>query len=144
VGRPTIRRWHFGVANPILTNIEEASVAKKAREWLIASAAEVRVAWTALALVSEKGFFVEGLMFFDPREFLGVLSALIIPPTIDYDSPELDPVLSRSLSQWQATLSLTKWILGVQPCPEIRDGCTVGTVVNAWTIYSIMFHSLGR
>lgn len=71
-------RWHYGVANPIVTGIEEAFVAKKGRGWLGASAAEVQIARTALVLGPERGLFVEGLKFFDPREFWEVLSALII------------------------------------------------------------------
>jgi hypothetical protein len=71
-------RWHYSVANPIMTGIEEAFVAKKGRGRLGASAAEVQAARTALVLGPERGFFVEGLKFFDPREFWEVLSALII------------------------------------------------------------------
>jgi hypothetical protein len=55
-----------------------AFVAKKGRGWLGTSPAEVQAARTALVLGPEKGFFVEGLKFFDPREFWEVLSTLII------------------------------------------------------------------
>ena len=62
-------RWHYGVAHPVLTGIEEAYVAHKGRGWLGSSPEEVQISRTAMVLGPGHGERLEGLRYFDPREF---------------------------------------------------------------------------
>ena len=64
-------RFHYGVAHPILTDIEQAYIAEKGRNWLLANEAEAR---TNLVLGDASG----GLDWLDPRELWQVLSAVVI------------------------------------------------------------------
>jgi len=64
------KRFHYGVAHPILTDIEQAYIAEKGRNWL-ANEAEAR---TYLVLGDASG----GLDWLDPRELWQVLSAVLI------------------------------------------------------------------
>jgi hypothetical protein len=64
------KRFHYGVAHPILTDIEQAYIADKGRNWL-GNEAEAR---TRLVLGDEFG----GLNWLDPRELWQVLSAIVI------------------------------------------------------------------
>ena len=71
-------KFHYGVANPILTGIEEAYVARKGRGWLGGSKEEIWHARTALVLGPDHGENLEGLRYFDPREFWEILCAIIM------------------------------------------------------------------
>jgi hypothetical protein len=64
------KRFHYGVAHPILTDIEQAYIAEKGRNWL-ANEAEAR---NNLVLGDASG----GLDWLDPRELWQVLSAVVI------------------------------------------------------------------
>lgn len=64
------KRWHYGAAHPIITDIERAYIAGHGRDWL-ASEEEAR---TSLVL----GVVSGGLDWFDLRELWQVLSAVII------------------------------------------------------------------
>jgi len=64
------KRFHYGVAHPILTDIEQAYIADMGRNWL-GNEAEAR---TNLVLGDETG----GLDWLDPRELWQVLSAVVI------------------------------------------------------------------
>jgi hypothetical protein len=65
------KRFHYGVAHPILTDIEQAYIAERGRNWLLANEAEAR---TNLVLGDASG----GLDWLDPRELWQVLSAVVI------------------------------------------------------------------
>ena len=65
-------RWHYGVAHPILANIEENILADKGRGWLEDLSSKAGL---------ERGFHngsVTGLRTFDLREIWQILSALVI------------------------------------------------------------------
>jgi hypothetical protein len=64
------KRFHYGVAHPILTDIEQAYIAEKGRNWL----ANEKEARTILVLGDARG----GLDWLDPRELWQVLSAVVI------------------------------------------------------------------
>lgn len=64
------KRFHYGVAHPILTDIERAYIVDKGRNWL-ENEAEAR---TRLVLGDKFG----GLNWLDPRELWQVLSAVVI------------------------------------------------------------------
>jgi len=64
------KRFHYGAAHPILTDIERAYIAEKGRDWLHHEA-EAR---TKLVLGDVSG----GLDWLDPRELWQVLSAVVI------------------------------------------------------------------
>lgn len=64
-------RWHYGVAHPILSDIENCYIAQKGRNWL-ANEHEARSS-LVLGPVND-----EGLVWFDIREFWQVASAVII------------------------------------------------------------------
>lgn len=64
------KRFHYGAAHPILTDIERAYIAPKGRDWL-QNEAEAR---TKLVLGDISG----GLDWLDPRELWQVLSAVVI------------------------------------------------------------------
>ena len=64
------KRFHYGVAHPILTDIEQAYIAERGRNWL-SNEAEAR---TYLVLGDVSG----GLDWLDPRELWQVLSAVVI------------------------------------------------------------------
>lgn len=64
------RRFHYGAAHPILTDIERAYIAEQGRNWLH-NEAEAR---TKLVLGDVSG----GLDWLDPRELWQVLSAVVI------------------------------------------------------------------
>ncbi|KAH9881783.1 hypothetical protein J1614_000954 [Plenodomus biglobosus] len=64
-------RWHYGVAHPILCDIENCYIADKGRNWL-AKEVEAR-SKLVLGPVND-----EGLVWFDMREFWQVASAIII------------------------------------------------------------------
>ena len=64
-------RWHYGVAHPILSDIENCYIADKGRHWL-ANEQEARSS-LVLGPVND-----EGLVWFDIREFWQVASAIII------------------------------------------------------------------
>jgi hypothetical protein len=64
------KRFHYGVAHPILTDIEQAYIAEKGRNWL----ADEKEARTILVLGDALG----GLDWLDPRELWQVLSAVVI------------------------------------------------------------------
>jgi hypothetical protein len=64
------KRFHYGAAHPILTDIERAYIAEKGRDWLNHEA-EAR---TKLVLGDVSG----GLDWLDPRELWQVLSAVIV------------------------------------------------------------------
>jgi hypothetical protein len=64
------KRFHYGVAHPILTDIEQAYIAERGRNWL-GNEPEAR---THLVLGDRLG----GLNWMDPRELWQVLSAIVI------------------------------------------------------------------
>ncbi|CBX89954.1 hypothetical protein LEMA_P124440.1 [Plenodomus lingam JN3] len=64
-------RWHYGVAHPILSDIENCYIAEKGRNWL----AKEQEARSKLVLGPVND---EGLIWFDVREFWQVMSAIII------------------------------------------------------------------
>lgn len=64
-------RWHYGVAHPILSDIEDCYIEGKGRNWL-ADDQEARAS-LVLGPVND-----EGLVWFDVREFWQVASAIII------------------------------------------------------------------
>jgi hypothetical protein len=64
-------RWHYGVAHPILSDIENCYIADKGRNWL-ANDQEARAS-LVLGPVND-----EGLVWFDVREFWQVASAIIV------------------------------------------------------------------
>jgi hypothetical protein len=64
-------RWHYGVAHPILSDIENCYIADKGRNWLM----DEKEARTSLVLGPVND---EGLVWFDIREFWQVASAAII------------------------------------------------------------------
>ena len=64
------KRFHYGAAHPILTDIERAYIAEKGRDWLHHEA-EAR---TKLVLGDVSG----GLDWLDPRELWQVLSAVVV------------------------------------------------------------------
>ncbi|KAF2845471.1 hypothetical protein T440DRAFT_264896 [Plenodomus tracheiphilus IPT5] len=64
-------RWHYGVAHPILCDIENCYIAEKGRNWL----AKEQEARSKLVLGPVND---EGLVWFDIREFWQVTSAIII------------------------------------------------------------------
>ncbi|KAK6440151.1 hypothetical protein LTR95_003625 [Oleoguttula sp. CCFEE 5521] len=63
------RRWHYGAAHPILSDIESAYIAEQGRNWL----ANEEQARNKLVLGEP-----EGLDWLDPRELWQVLSAVMI------------------------------------------------------------------
>lgn len=69
-------KFHYGIANPILTGIEEAYVAQKGRAWLGANPAEVQQARTSLVLGPQQGTALEGLNYWDPRGIWEVICAI--------------------------------------------------------------------
>lgn len=71
-------KFHYGVANPILTGIEEAYVTRKGRGWLGSSKEEMWHSRTALVLGPEHGENLEGLRYFDPRECWEVFCACVM------------------------------------------------------------------
>ncbi len=54
-------KFHYGIANPILTGIEEAYVAQRGRGWLGTTPDELWQARTSLVLGPERGDRLEGL-----------------------------------------------------------------------------------
>jgi hypothetical protein len=64
-------RWHYGVAHPILSDIENCYIADRGRNWL-ANEAEARAS-LVLGPIND-----EGLVWFDIREFWQVGSAVAI------------------------------------------------------------------
>ena len=64
------KRFHYGVAHPILTDIERAYIADRGRNWL----ENEKEARTRLVLGDKLG----GLNWMDPRELWQVLSAVVI------------------------------------------------------------------
>ena len=69
-------KFHYGIANPILTGIEEAYVAQKGRAWLGAAPAELHQARTSLVLGPQQGTALEGLNYWDPRGIWEVICAI--------------------------------------------------------------------
>lgn len=65
------KRWHYGAAHPILTDIENCYIAEKGRAWL-ANEEEAR---TNLVLGTVKD---EGLVWFDIREFWQIAASVAI------------------------------------------------------------------
>ncbi len=71
-------RWHYGVAHPVLTGVEEAYVAHKGRGWLGSSQEELWKSRTSMVVGMNRGQSLEGLRYFDPREFWESFSAFCV------------------------------------------------------------------
>lgn len=71
-------KFHYGIANPILTGIEEAYVAHKGRGWLGTTPDETWQARTSLVLGPQQGTGLEGLKYWDPRGIWEILCAITV------------------------------------------------------------------